>query len=122
MNRAPRSDRNPEGCQKVAGGRNGVETSGVRTEMYCTHKGCQNEIARDRSMSPPVDRELRIIRNGCANVDLAPLLGAWPLGAVTGGFAMLRDAQPPAIIREPSGFNCVGGYVRASRSQKVALI
>jgi hypothetical protein len=55
-----------------------VETSGVRIEMDCTPKGCQKEIARDLSMSPPVDRELRLIGNGHGNTGLAPLLGAWP--------------------------------------------
>jgi len=53
-----------------------------------------------------VDRELRIIGNGGGNAGLAPLLGAWRMGAVTGGFARLRAAQPPAIICEPSGFDC----------------
>jgi hypothetical protein len=75
-----------------------VETSGDRTEMDCTQKGCQKEIARDLSMSPPVDRELPII-NRHGNTGLAPLLGAWRMGAVTGGFALLNlrlvSVNPP---------------------------
>jgi hypothetical protein len=84
MNQPPRSDSNPEGCQTVAGGRNAVETSGVRTGMDCTQKGCQKEIARDLSVSPRVDRELPLIRNARGNVGLAPLLGAWSLGMFRG--------------------------------------
>jgi len=68
-------------------------------------RGARENIARDLTMPPPVDRELRIIGNGRGNAGLAPLLGAWRMGAGTGGFALLRAAQPPAIICEPSGFN-----------------
>jgi len=46
-------DRNPEGCQIVYGGRNAVETSGVRTEVDCTQKGCQKEVAGDRKHVVP---------------------------------------------------------------------
>jgi len=46
-----------------------------------------------------VERELRIIRNRRGNVGLAPLLGAWRVGAVTGGFALLnlrlQSVNPP---------------------------
>jgi hypothetical protein len=71
--------RNPEGCQTVAGGRNAVETSGVRTKMDCTQKGCQKWIDGDRSMSPAVNRELRIIRNGSTMLVWHPFWvpGAW---------------------------------------------
>jgi hypothetical protein len=91
-----------EGCQRVAGGRNAVETSGFRTEMDCTQKGCQKGITGDRSMSPAVDCELRIVRNGRGNVGIAPLLGASCMGAVTGGFAVLNlrllSVNPPGSI------------------------
>jgi len=55
-------------------------------------------------MSSLVDRELRIIRMAPATLVWHPF---WVPGAcpVTGGFALLRAAQPPAIICEPSGFN-----------------
>jgi len=80
-----------------------VETSGVRTGMDCTQKGCQKEIARDLSVSPRVDRELPLIRNARGNVGLAPLLGAWSLGAVTGGFALLALLNLRLLSVNPPG-------------------
>jgi hypothetical protein len=48
---------------------------------------------------PQVDCEFHIICDGCGNVGLAPLLGAWHMGAVTGGFALLNlrlvSVNPP---------------------------